>query len=221
MAVKLLLRFSKKGALKYTGHLDLLRAFQRSIRRAGLIAAYSQGFNPHMLLSFALPLPLGMESENDYAALALEARLPEDEIISRFNDSAPEGLLLTGVKPVAEGSPGIAAVTAAADYAVFMPRLSEFNPESLLSRPSIILPKKTKSGVKDTDIRPDIFGLRVISEQGRGFLFMRLSAGSERFLNPKLVIGLITENAEHVPVARLELYDKNFTPLFETRRGAL
>lgn len=237
MSERILLRFSKKDSLKWIGHLDLLRVFQQTVRRAGLPVAYSQGFNPHQLMGFALPLPLGMESENDYAEITLEETMEPETLIQHFNERAPRGLTLTGARPVktqADGRsvPGAAALTAAADYAFSLGgEASGFKVTpaevlaSVLAEQNITIPKKTKTGVRDTDIRPDIFDLRMENEK----IIMRLAAGSARFLNPVLAAGLLYERAgvgqkpHAASMTRLELYrhdpnheeDLRFYPLFE------
>jgi radical SAM-linked protein len=155
------IRFSKQGTLRYIGHLDLLRVFQQTLRRAGLPLAFSQGFNPHILLSFALPLPLGMESVNDYADMALVESLPGPYITECLNAHAPGGLRIAAAAGT-EPKPGVAALVSAADYAWDL-NINHSARDALLSvlnEPALILPKKTKSGVKYTDVRPDIFDLR-------------------------------------------------------------
>ena len=205
--VKIRLRFTKGGKLRFIGHLDFLKVFQQSIGRAKLPVAYSQGFNPHMLLSFALPLPLGMTSENDYADLTLEKEMPEGEIISRLNAHGPDGLIVTGAQEFS--GPGAAAIVMAADY-VFPAGLLDGSAspaediiKALLARESIVIPKKTKSGVKDTDIRSDILGISVTDRH----ILMRLAAGSARFLNPLIVAGqLLGRDACPSDITRAELY---------------
>ena len=233
--IKIRLRFSKGGKLRFIGHLDFLKVFQQALGRSKLPVAYSQGFNPHMQLSFALPLPLGMTSIYDYADLTLDTSVPEDEIISRLNAHAPQGLTVTGAKEFS--GPGAAALAMAADYilpvklitdSVYLVRQPVDNalpvgeplgsslpieappgqaPEeiitSILSRESIVIPKKTKSGIKDTDIRPDILGILIKDNN----ILMRLAAGSSRFLNPLIVAGLlIGQDACPSHITRAELY---------------
>lgn len=196
------MRFSKTGSLRFIGHLDFLRVFQQTIRRAGLPAAFSQGFNPHLQISFALPLPLGMESVNDYADLTLTEELSPAEIVEKLNAVAPSGLL---VKAAYAAENKAASVVSVADYILNIPVIS---PEEILQQDKIIIAKKTKKGIKDTDIRPDILSLEL---QGSAVL-MRLSAGSSRFLNPVTVAELIAVEGEKPSVAnisRIELYQEN------------
>ena len=203
------IRFSKLKALRFIGHLDFLRVFQQMIRRAELPVAYSQGFNPHILLSFALPLPLGMESVNDYVDLSLETEMPHEEMMDRLNKSAPDGLIVTGVK-LAEGR--AAAIAAIADYS-FDEDIAQEILDKTLNATEIIVPKKTKSGIKNADIRPDILNL---SKDGEKTIF-RLSAGSARFLNPLIVAEYLMGSPQSASkLARLELYkatDDGIIPL--------
>lgn len=200
---KVRIKFSKKDTLCFIGHLDFLRVFQQTIRRSGLPIAYSQGFNPHQILSFALPLPLGMTSINDYADITLTEPIDNDEIILRLNANAPQGLVFHAVyKPY--GKPA-AAATVVADYTVntVISKEIENAIESLMACKTFIIPKKTKSGIKDTDIRPDIFNIEIV-ENG---IKLVLSAGSGRFLNPLLVAEqILTIPPCNSMMSRTELY---------------
>ena len=169
--------FSKKENLKFIGHLDFLRVFGEMISRSRLPVCYSTGFNPHILLSFALPLPLGFESENDYADLVVKKNLPAEDIAWCLNNVAPKGLY---IKDVRDATDKCASVVALADYSFRLKENTETAIELALSQEAIIIPKKTKSGVKNTDIRQDIISVTSINGQ----VHMRLSAGSARFLHP-------------------------------------
>jgi len=206
METKLRLRFSKTGTLCFIGHLDFLRVFQQTIRRSNLPIAYSQGFNPHQILSFALPLPLGMESINDYADITLITEVPESKIVESLNAAAPQGLVFSAAyKP--SGKPAAAATTVA-DYMLATDISSEITAavEKLLAAETLIIPKKTKSGIKNTDIRPDVFAIETTANG----LKLRLSAGSGRFLNPLLVAEQILPTLPcNSMLQRLELYREN------------
>jgi len=205
---KVRIQFSKSGPLCYIGHLDFLKVFQQTIRRAGVDIAYSQGFNPHMQLSFALPLPLGMNSKNDYADIVMDAEFNEADMVSRLNASAPDGLVVhTAWEFLGQGA---AALAFLADYHLNAD-VDECVIDSVLGKDSIIIPKKTKSGVKDTDIRPDIIN---IVKHADGGVAMRLAAGSSRFINPVTVAGLLLgREADTSALTRVELFDQNAAPL--------
>ena len=205
--------FSKTGPLRFIGHLDFLRAFQRTIRRASLPVAYSQGFNPHMLLSFALPVPVGIESINDYADLILEDEVDLEMVAEKLSSMAPKGLAVSRVYRVHGKA---AAQTVAADYLLKAPSpVSREAVQMLLDAPSIIIPKKTKKGIKNTDIRKDIFFLKdpCLSntfKESAWQVLMRLAAGSAGFLNPIPVAKLLLGEAPcPTSITRLELFQAN------------
>ena len=207
---KVRLRFSKKDSLRFIGHLDFLRVFQQMIRRSGLPIAYSQGFNPHQIISFALPLPLGMQSVHDYADITLTADISPCEIVSCLNNAAPQGLQVLAAYSV-EGV-NAAAATIAADYVIMVQHIPVDAISKILESETLIIPKKTKSGIKNTDIRPDIFSID-IAEQG---LKLRLSAGSARFLNPLLVAEQILQTIPCTStISRVELYQSDGAGLFK------
>ena len=199
--------FSKKGNLKFIGHLDFLRIFGEMISRSRLPVSYSVGFNPHILLSFALPLPLGFESENDYADLVFDMDLSSEEVVSGLNGAAPGGLV---IKAVYEATDKCASVVAMADYSVKINEDVQSHIEKVLARETIIIPKKTKSGVKNTDIRQDIISVEPINDE----VHMRLSAGSARFLHPIMAAeAIFGYKLSPIGFTRLDMYKGNAVKL--------
>ena len=84
--MKLLMRFSKGPEIRYISHLDMQRLFQRALRRAKLPVGYSQGFHPHMLLSFASAMPLGLCSRGEYAEIQLEQQTVPAAAMAQMNE---------------------------------------------------------------------------------------------------------------------------------------
>jgi radical SAM-linked protein len=206
---KVCVQFSKSGALRFIGHLDFLRVFQQALRRSGLPVAHSQGFNPHILLSFALPLPLGLESIHDYADLTFTEDINLKETTAHLQTHVPEGLKILCL--FESGGRNVAAVTAAADYTVKGKIITD-----LLAAREYIIPKKTKSGIKDTDIRPDIFDIKKEGDN----ITLRLAASSGRFVNPLIVAEIILgRKVSANEITRAEMYrqvGEIFIPLGET-----
>lgn len=89
---KIISKYSKTGNLKYISHLDVLRFIQRSVKRAGIDAKYSEGFNPHMKTSFGFPLSLGIESMGEYFELELNEDMPPEKFVERINAVMPKGM---------------------------------------------------------------------------------------------------------------------------------
>ena len=116
-------RFAKYGGVKFIGHLDVLRYFQKAVRRAGLKIAYSQGFHPHQIMSFASPLGVGITSEGEYMDMELTAEYTPQEIVEALNSAMVEGFTVLSARILPEPENGRKRETAmslvtAADYLV-------------------------------------------------------------------------------------------------------
>ena len=107
-------KFKKYGPVVYIGHLDIMRFFQKAIRRSGIDAAYTEGFSPHLKLSFAQPLSVGVETDGDYFDLEMN-NLPEmNEIVARMNKQCVEGIEILSATVLNEGvQNGMSSVKAA------------------------------------------------------------------------------------------------------------
>ncbi len=171
--------YEKTDAAKYISHLDFVRVMGRMLRRASLPAAYSEGFNPHPLMVFALPLPVGYTSGCELMELRLAEEIPAAEVESRLRTAAPAGINVLSVR---EGKSRMKRLR----YALYRvtPERMPASAEGFLARREIVVEKKTKSGVKDTDIRADIIGISLAG----GHIDMTLSAGSDRNLKPDVVM---------------------------------
>jgi len=90
--MKLEITFCKKGGLRYISHLDIVRLFQRAVRRAGLPVTISKGFTPHYRIGFSDALKLGLESESEKAVFTMDAWMDPDELKNRINEKLPEGI---------------------------------------------------------------------------------------------------------------------------------
>ena len=187
------LRFTKGAEVKYIGHLDVMRLFQRAIRRAGLPVAYSKGFNPHQLLSFANPLPLGMTSEGEYGDFVMAAPVGEEDMKNRLNATLPAGVKVLSVIRLKRGVLGAMASVEGARYRVSLPAegvtpsLKE-DVAAYMAQPEIITMKKTKKNLKPTDIRPDIFSMTLLENGSVPQLELFLAAGSNRNVKAELVM---------------------------------
>ena len=90
--MKVRVRFAKRGIMKFIGHLDMVRYFQKAFRRAGIDMQYSQGFSPHQLISFASPLGVGLISEGEYMDIFIGEAMPGDVMLSKINKEMAEGV---------------------------------------------------------------------------------------------------------------------------------
>ncbi|MBU4312481.1 MAG: TIGR03936 family radical SAM-associated protein [Candidatus Omnitrophica bacterium] len=90
--MKIEARFCKKGVLRNISHLDIVRLFQRAVRRAGLPVGLSQGYNPHYKISFGNALKLGMESDGEEVTFAMNEWMAPEEFEKKINEKLPEGI---------------------------------------------------------------------------------------------------------------------------------
>ena len=116
MSVSVRFKFSRKGPVRYIGHLDMLRYFQKAVMRSGLPARYSEGFHPHQIMSFAYPLGVSMETEGDYMDLDLTEEVPEEELLARLNAVMNEGVSVSRATILKDNAENAMALVAAADY---------------------------------------------------------------------------------------------------------
>ena len=91
-------KFAKTGIMRYVGHLDLMRFFQKAVKRSNLPIRYSEGFNPHQIMSFASPLGVGLTSEGEYMDIDLKEKVDPVAALNSLNDNMVEGLKITGFK---------------------------------------------------------------------------------------------------------------------------
>ena len=110
--------FATDDTVKYVGHLDMARAWERAIRRARLPLAYSQGFNPQARMHFAAALPVGFIGQAELIDVFLDAEVEPADFLARLSPALPAGIRLTGAEPVARELPSLQAAISAARYRV-------------------------------------------------------------------------------------------------------
>jgi len=116
--MKLRVKFSKYGALRFIGHLDVMRFFQKAIRRAGIDIAYSSGFSPHQIMSFAQPLGIGLESNGEYMDIEVNSITTEADMMQQLNAQMVEGIEVLEIKLLPETAGNAMASVSAATYTI-------------------------------------------------------------------------------------------------------
>jgi len=197
------IRFSKRGRAKYISHLDLMRAMSRAVRRAGLPIWYTEGFNPHPYLSFALPLPLGQEGLREAMDLRLTEDMPFDEIAGCFDGVLPEGIeILEATQPWC--APG---EIKAAEYEIVLPCGDAAAMQALLAEGDLTAKKMGKQGhrkvEKEIALAPMILNYTLRQGEGEAYLACTLAAGSEANLNPALLCEALGCDAPLITRVRL------------------
>lgn len=199
--------FTKEGALRYTGHLDLHRLWERAMRRADLPLSYSQGFHPQPKISLASALPLGFSSIGEVLDVRFNEEITEQDIVSRLTDSLPKDIRILKVETVDERAPALQTQVLSADYAVTL--TEPIDSEELQRKIGEILSAekltRERRG-KFYDLRPLIEDLRLgLPQAGRQTLKMRLSAREGATGRPEEVLISLGVEPETARVERLGL----------------
>lgn len=173
--------FGKTGVLRYTAHLDVARTWERVLRRADTPLIYSQGFNPRPQIQLAAALPLGCESRAEVLDIYLEAdNLPTPEdLLSRINDTVPEGLVVYKVEPVDYHGPALQTLRSAATYEVLPGEA--ISREELDTRANNLMAQDTiprRRRKKEYDLRPLILKIDLLPGSEPG-LRMQLVSSQE------------------------------------------
>ena len=198
--MKIRLKFRKTGIMKFIGHLDVMRYFQKAIRRADVEICYSGGFSPHQIMSFAAPLGVGITSNGEYVDIEVHSTGTTAEMLERLNAVMAEGFEIAEYKLLPDTAANAMSSVAAADYTLtFRPG---YEPEeesaeewfkkltAFFDQPQVMVLKKTKKGEKEMDLKPLIYDLGVIAgnDAAQSQLFMKISTGSASNIKPELLL---------------------------------
>ena len=198
------IKFLKTGSLQYISHLDLHRLINRALVRAGIPIWYTQGFNPHAKMVFALPLPVGVESVCEYLDLKIDKDIPNDDVKDLLNKQLTEELQVIEVYDPTVKFADICK----AEYRILLdsvnasPELANKINDFFATSP-VMMTKKTKSGDKEIDITASIYELKATfcSECGKIKINATLTAGGES-LSPEFLMSALRKY-EILPQASL------------------
>lgn len=221
--MKARIKFRKYGVMKFIGHLDVMRYFQKVMRRAEIPIAFTGGYSPHMIMSFAQPLGVGITSDGEYLDVELTESISSAEAVARMNAVMVEGIdVVSFVQIPEEKKYSGMTITAAADYLVTLPETFQTSevirqvPEdwrekinAFLAQEQIVVWKKTKKSEKEVDIKSMIYDMKV---DGEG-IYLFLATGSEQNLKPDLVMEAFLKfiDSAEIPLHfhRLDVYAKD------------
>lgn len=221
--MKALIRFEKRPRLRFISHLDLQRFFQRAVNRTGLPIAWSQGFNPHPVMSFGSALALGWTSEYEIIEIKLSAPMGRKRTEDAIRAALPEDLRVLEVRMVDDRHPAPMALVRMADYRVTLEGegagaiLAQI--PAFMARENVPAIKKTKSGEREINARPMVIDLAPFE----GGFNARLMLTERESIKPDLLIGLLADMAGVEPpearIHRLMLLGEdgegNLKPLME------
>jgi len=212
--LKARIKFRKYGVMKFIGHLDVMRFFQKVMRRADIPIAFTGGFSPHMIMSFANPLGVGVTSDGEYFDIELTEAIDMQVAVARMNETVVEGIEIVNMVPISDDKKQTGmSIVAAADYLSSLkngkfPEDWKKKAEGFMSQPSISIIKKTKKSEKEVDIKPMIYKFEVRDDS----VYMLVATGSVENLKPELVMqalcNFLSVDTESVSFAhhRLDVY---------------
>lgn len=192
---KYVIKYSRGAKVKYISHLDFVRMFHRAVRRTGLDFMFSQGFNPHPIMTVAVPLSVGVTAEGEYMNVGFETALSENELMNLLNSSLPSGFEIKTVKKT-EGKEYDFNLIERAEYILDIEcdNPDAIDVDALMANDVISVIKKSKSGEKETDIKPLIHSLeKVIPESGNIGIRAILAAGNMATLKPETLVDAINK----------------------------
>lgn len=214
------MKFTKGEQVRYISHLDLQRTLQRALRRGGIDITYSQGFNPHPKISFAMALSVGMTSKGEYVDIELNKNMDAHELMTKLNSAFPKGLEVLDCRISDKKHPSLMSIIQKGIYKVqihtnhnCVENEIKERVEDFLRQKEMKIRKMNKKGkIKEKDIRPLIDTIQVERvEDQHIFLTMQLAAGSQNNLKPEVLVeklvnyGDIPLSYNFIKIHRIEL----------------
>lgn len=199
--LKIRIKFRKYGVMRFVGHLDIMRYFQKAIRRAEIDISYTGGFSPHQKMSFAAPLGVGLMSDGEYLDIEVNTTTSSKDSIKRLNAVMVEGMEIISYRQLSEESKNAMSLVSCADYSI-APKSGERFPftyeeflegkkKFLVDRNEIMLTKKTKKSETQMDIKPLIYQFHANQNEKTGqidSIFLKIATGSVNNLKPEFVL---------------------------------
>ena len=213
--MKIRIKFAKYSAMKFIGHLDMMRFFQKAIRRAGIDIKYSEGFSPHQIMSFAAPLGVGIESSGEYMDIEVLSMTSAEDMKQALNRVMVEGVEVLSVSVLPDNVKNAMASVAAASYKLQMKEgtfpIDDLNEklQDFYGQEQIPYSKETKKSVVELDLKQ---GLYSIAADEDGAICMLVNASSSGNIKPTMIFEKFCEfTGVEIPqsayqVTRLETY---------------
>ena len=213
MPEKLRILFEKSGRAVYISHLDLMRTMQRAFLRAGYALKYSEGFNPHPVISILLPLSVGASSQCELMDFQLETEADLEELPARLTAAMPEGIRVLSAYPAQRKAKELKWLRIAGRLEYDTADATEMRDglQRFFAQESIVIRKKTKRGEGESDIAPAIRSIGFEASDRTVEVHAVISA-QEPTLNPDQLISALEQRAmqltpDYAEFRRLEVYD--------------
>jgi len=203
--------------VRFISHLDFLRTIVRTFRRANLPVKYSEGFNPHMVMTIGLPLSVGTTSVCDCLEVELTEEIDIPSKIEQINKCTPRGIKILGIKK-SEGLTPMYNIDSAL-YNVTFTTDKTADMEEYISAPEVMIEKKSKRKINEVNIKDFIRSIDIVSSGNKSYeINMRINAGNTSNLKPELVIKSIEKfydmKATNIKIERKEIYFEDMTTVF-------
>lgn len=208
--MKIRIKFAKYGSMKFIGHLDVMRYFQKAIRRADIDIKYSEGFSPHQIMSFASPLSVGIESTGEYLDIEVNTLSSTKEIMDALNHTMVEGIHILSVKILPDSVKNAMASVAAAKYQITFLKVKsgkvfpiddmEQKLALFYAQEQIPVTKITKKNIMELDLKPAIYELQIENTSNSPVLSMLVNASSSGNIKPTMVLEAFFDFC-HIPLS--------------------
>ncbi len=226
--MKIRIKFRKYGVMKFIGHLDIMRYFQKAMRRADIDICYSGGFSPHMIMSFAAPLGVGITSDGEYVDIEVNSTRSTEASLKALNETMVEGVEVTGYVALPDNAKTAMSIVAAADYelsfkdgyevpaakSAFEAAINEF----FTNAKEVLITKQTKKSERTMDLKPLVYDFTMREKDGRPAFYLILSTGSTDNVKPELVVEALFNymgleyNSSAIQIHRIDVYATDSKP---------
>lgn len=199
-ATSVRLRFTKQGKVRFVGHRDVARLWERAIRKAGVPIAYTQGFSPRPRLSFGLALPTGDESDGEYLDLLLDEPVEPGSLPARLSAALPEGFEVTGAIAIERSTPSLQESVTSCSWWFEVRELDDARAgafvDAVLSAPRIPHTRRRKGREVEVDLRPAVAGLVALGPSPRGQAFETELAAKPFSVRPAELLAAVDPSLE-------------------------
>lgn len=219
--MKIRIKFRKWGAMKFIGHLDMMRYFQKAVRRAKIDICYSEGFSPHQIMSFAAPLGVGITSDGEYFDIEVHSTKSTGESIRALNAAMVDGVEVIGYVLLPDQAKTAMSLVTAADYQLSFKekdtiytksQWQKLVAEHFTGAQEFRIVKKTKKSERELDLKPLVYSFEVRGTEDSPEFFLSVSTGSSDNIKPELVLSSLYERLgldyqpQKIRIHRIETY---------------
>ena len=205
--------------MKFIGHLDVMRYFQKCMRRADIDIAYSEGFSPHQIMSFASPLGVGITSDGEYLDIEAHSTRSSKESVEALNQVMAEGIEVVSYRRLCDSDKKAMSIVEAADYMLLVkdgyeaPKADSYDLNRFFTgQEEILVTKQTKKGERVIDLKRLVYDFKIIQKDEKDAFYIKLSAGSVDNVKPELVLSSfyqflgLTYDPLSVQIHRIDVY---------------